>query len=184
MFGLLTAALSMTGAVAAPAGPVPVPPVAEIRRSLAGEWRGALGYRDYQTNQLTELPVSTTIETVPDGVTQVRRSVFDEGPRRAPVWITSVTQTQGETLVTATLRAGRPAELQQEQANVVRYASPTDWRIVYRQSGTDDDKPAEIRVTETLAGDNLISIKEVRPAGDGGAAWAFRNQTRLTRVPR
>ena len=33
MFGLLgAAALSMTGAAAAPAGPVPVPPVAEIRR--------------------------------------------------------------------------------------------------------------------------------------------------------
>ena len=87
-------------------------------------------------------------------------------------------------MVSATLRAGRPAELKQEQASVVRYASPADWQLVYRQSGTDDDKPAEIRVTETLAGDELTSVKEVRPAGDSGAAWAFRNRTRLTRVRR
>ena len=170
------------GSVVAPAGPVPVPPVAEIRKILAGEWSGALGYRDYQSNELFELPVKTNIENVPDGVTQVRRSVFDEGARRDPVWIASVAQSQGNVLVTATLRAGREAELQRESVTIVRYASPSDWQLRYGQTGTDDDKPAEIRVTETLAGDELMSVKEVRPVGRSDAPWAFRNQTRLKRV--
>ena len=182
MLALQAAVLSVTGAVAAPAEPVPVPPVAEIRRVLAGEWSGALGYRDYQSNELFELPVKTRIENVPDGVTQVRRSVFDEGARRAPVWITSLSQSLGNVLVTTTLRAGREAELQRETVTVVRYASPTDWQLRYGQTGTDDDKPAEIRVTETLAGIELTSVKEVRPAGQSDAPWAFRNQTRLKRA--
>lgn len=72
--------------VAAQTGaPTPV----ELQRSLTGRWNGALGYRDYQTNELFEIPVSTTIVQVPDGVTQVRTSLFDDGPAN-PVWITSV----------------------------------------------------------------------------------------------
>ena len=184
MLALCAAALSMTGAVQAPAGPVPVPPVAEIRKSLAGEWAGALGYRDYQSNELFELPVKTVVENVPDGVTQYRRSLFDEGSRRAPVWIASLSQQEGDVLVTATLRAGREAEQQSERVAVVSYASASDWRLSYRQAGTDDDKPADIRVTETLCGDELTSIKEVRPTGGDEAAWAFRNQTKLKRVGR
>lgn len=172
----------MTGVVAAPAGPVPVPPAAEIRKVLAGEWSGALGYRDYRSNRLFELPVRTSIDNVPDGVTQVRRSVFDEGARRSPVWIVSLSQQQGDRLITATMRAGRDVEVQTETVEVVRYAAPADWQLVFRQSGMDDDKRADIRVTETLAGHELTSVKEVRPAGQANAAWAFRNQSRLKRV--
>lgn len=182
MLTLLAAALGVTGVVAAPAGPVPVPPAAEIRRVLAGEWSGALGYRDYQSNELFELPVKTSIENVPDGVTQTGHSVFDEGPRKAPVWITSLSQQQGDALVTATMRAGHEANLSRETVTVVRYAAPTDWQLIYREKGMDDDKPADIRTTETLSGDDLLSIKEVRPAGQPNAAWAFRNQTRLKRL--
>ena len=163
------------------AAAAPTPPVAEIRKSLAGEWTGTLGYRDYQTNQLFELPVKTTVENIPDGVTQVRRSVFDEGARRAPVWIVSISQQQDASLVTSTMRAGRNAEIMKETVEAVQYVGPDNWRLVYRQTAMDDDKPAEIRVTEALEGGQLLSIKEVRPTGDKDAPWQFRNQTKLTR---
>jgi hypothetical protein len=60
--------------------------------------------------------------------------------------------------------------------------SATHWTIVYRTVGIDGDAPADIRVTETLDGLTLTSVKDVRPVGADDAAWAFRNQTRLTRV--
>lgn len=164
--------------------PAPAPSVGELRQGLAGSWTGALGYRDYQSNRLFELPVATTIAAVPDGETQVRTSRFDEGAGQAPVWITSVSRARpGGEVETATFRVGRPVEVQAERTMLTRYISPTRWTIIYSQTGTDDDQPAEIRVTETRDGDDLLSVKDVRPAGDASAEWRFRNQTRLRRVP-
>lgn len=171
--------LAQNGPAATPATVAPT--IAALRAGLAGAWRGALGYRDYRSDALVELPVQTRIDAVPDGITEVRFSVFDEGARRAAVRITTVSQVEGNRVTSVSFRAGRPVETQIETAEVTRYAGPADWTIVYRQTGRDDDRPAEIRVTETRSGDSILSVKEVRPAGDAGAAWRFRNQTRLSR---
>lgn len=158
------------------------PSAASLRAGLAGTWTGALGYRDYQTNKLTELAVETQIDSVPDGFTQIRTSRFDEGPGRKPVWITSVSldDPKAGTVTSASFRAGRKVEPETETVEVARYANPTSWTLVYRQAGSDDDKPADIRVTETRTGDDLLEVKEVSRVGAN--TWAFRNQTRLTRV--
>jgi len=158
------------------------PAAAALRADLAGAWTGALGYRDYQTNKLTELAVETRIDSVADGLTQIRTSRFDEGPGRKPVWITSVSldDPKAGTVTTAGFRAGRKVEPETETVEVAKYASPTSWTLIYRQTGEDDDKPADIRVTETRTGNALLEVKEVSPVG--ADTWAFRNQTRLTRV--
>ncbi len=179
---------SVLVAVALSALAVPVsaqespPSAAMLRAGLAGAWKGALGYRDYQTNKLTELAVETRIDGVPDGLTQIRTSRFDEGPGRKPVWITSVSldDAKAGTVTSASYRAGRKVEPETETVEVARYTGPTNWTLVYRQTGSDDDKPADIRVTETRTGDELLEVKEVSPVGAN--SWAFRNQTRLTRV--
>ena len=184
----IQSSLSTIAGLAAFLSTVPVaaqstPTVAELHRSLEGQWSGALGYRDYQSNKLFELPVRTTIENVPDGATQIRRSVYDEGAGQALVWIVSLLQfTKDGFIASSIMRAGRDPEMIREVGELKRYAGPTDWVIVYRRTGTDDDKPAEIRVTETLEGAQLLSVKEVRPAGDASAPWAFRNQVRLRRT--
>jgi len=156
---------------------------AELVLPLAGHWEGALGYRDYQTDKLFELPVKTVIENVPDGATQVRTSVYDEGARQKPVWIISLVQWGNDgSVTTASLRAGREPETFTERADMASYLGPEQWTIVYRRTGLDDDKPAEIRVTDTRSGDELLSIKEVRPTGGANLPWRFRNQTRLKRL--
>lgn len=158
------------------------PSAAALRAGLAGAWTGALGYRDYQTNKLTELSVETRIDSVADGMIQIRTSRFDEGPGRKPVWITtaSLDDPTAGTVTSATLRAGNKVEPETEAVEVARYASPTSWTLIYRQTSSDDDKPADIRVTETRTGDALLAVKEVSPVGAG--TWSFRNQTRLKRV--
>lgn len=169
--------------LASPPQDPPVPSPVEVRRTVSGQWSGALGYRDYQTDQLFELPVRTTVVWVEDGVTQIQTSLYDDGPSH-PVWITSVSldDPAAATVATGSYRAGRPASLSTESVAVRAWRDDTHWTLVYSSVGEDDDQPAEMRVTETRDGDDLLSVKEVRPVGAGDEAWRFRNQTRLHRV--
>ena len=159
------------------------PSAAELRRGLAGRWAGALGYRDYQTDELFELPVTTTIVQVADGVTQVRTSLFDDGPGN-PVWITSVSlhDERAGTVTSASYRTGRAVEPVTERLSIADGSDDRRWTLIYDSVGEDNDEPAEIRVTETRDGDSLMSVKTVRPVGADDSAWRFRNQTRLTRA--
>jgi hypothetical protein len=161
----------------------PSPSATELRQGLTGSWSGALGYRDYKTDRLSEIPVTTTIEVLPDGVTMIRRSLFDDGPNK-PVWITTVSldDPAAGTSTSATFRAGRSPSLSTEFVQRSAYRDPYHWTVIYRETAEDDDQPAEIRVTETRNGDSLVSVKDVRPVGADDLAWRFRNQTRLTRV--
>lgn len=165
-----------------PAGTASSSP-AVLRRGQAGRWSGALGYRDYQSDRLFEIPVSTTIVQVADGVTQIRTSLFDDGPDK-PVWITttSLLDEAAGTMTSASYREGRSVEQTTETIRVADWADPTHWTLVYESVARDDDQPAEIRITETRDGDSLMSVKDVRPVGADDSAWRFRNQTRLTRL--
>lgn len=119
---------------------------------------------------------------MPDGLTQIRRSLFDDGPDK-PVWITTVSldDRAAGTVTSAAYRAGRAVELSVETVTVTAYVDPTHWSIVYGRTGQDGDSMADIRVTATRDGNDLLEIKEVRPAGSS-EAWAYRNQTRLSRT--
>ncbi len=158
------------------------PTATDLRLLLVGVWSGSLSYRDYQSNRLIELPVSTTIEAIGDGMTIIRRSVYEDGPDK-PVWITTISldDTADGSSTSAAFRAGRAVEPVVEWLNVLA-ADATHWTIVYRSVGPDGNGPADIRVTESLEGDTLTATREVRPVGAGNEAWAFRNQTVLTRV--
>lgn len=86
--------------------------IAQARASLAGEWNAELQYRDYQSGEWQGIPFKTSITMVGDGVTQIRTSAYDDGPKAGTVWITSVSllAKDGTTEYTGTYRAGRPAE--------------------------------------------------------------------------
>ena len=175
---LLAAAVLLAGPAAA------APSAAELQAELAGDWKGALGYRDYQDNTLHELPVQTQVTAIGDGVTVLRVSTFDDGPSVGAVRITtaSLFDPITGTVTSTSLRKGRPAELITEAVRLSDYRDPARWTLVYEHTGRDGDNEARIRVTETRDGDSLLSIKEVRPLAPADAPWVFRNQTRLLRV--
>ncbi len=179
----LTLAATVLTTAAATAQTAPSPDASTLRAGLAGRWTGALGYRDYQSERLFEIPVVTDIEAVPDGVTLIRRSLFDDGPAN-PVWITTVSLDDPATGTTASAsyRRGQTPGVSSETMRVSSFADADHWTIVYAETAEDDEEPAEIRVTETRDGDALLAIKEVRPVGADDSAWRVRNQTRLTRV--
>jgi len=159
------------------------PTATELRLGLVGRWAGALGYRDYQSNQLFEIPVTTTITTPGDGTTLVRQALFDDGPDK-PVWITTVSldDPAAGTSTSASFRAGNAPGLSTGTMRVSAYADAARWTIVHTETGEDDDAPADIRVIVTRDGNALMEVKAVRPVGSGDDAWTFRNQTRLTRT--
>lgn len=168
----------LTAAVVAAA----TPGAAQLQAGLAGQWTGALGYRDYQTDRLEEIPVATEIRTIGDGVTLVGVSTYDDGPRVGAVFITTVQQFAGDKVSTASSRKGRAMEISTDTVAVTRYVDATHWTIVSSSDGKDNDKPAKLRTTETRDGDMLLAVKEVLPATATDGKWRYRNQRRLTRV--
>lgn len=177
-------ALALLLAMPAVAAPVAAPAAAELERGLAGRWAGTLGYRDYQSDRLFEIPVRSEITALPDGVTLLRVSTFDDGPRVGNVIITtaSLHDPAAGTVTSATFRKGRAVETGTERLTVTAFADATHWTVVAEQDGSDDDKPALLRITEVRDGDTLTATKEVQPKG-GDGRWQFRNRTKLTRQP-
>ncbi|MBC7767159.1 MAG: hypothetical protein H7124_00040 [Phycisphaerales bacterium] len=155
----------------------------DLLASLAGQWEGALGYRDYQSNELFELAVVTSIRTAEDGRTLVRTSRFDEGD--APdVFIVSVSGFDDSSGLyeTAGFRAGRAMAVTRESIVAQTVQGPEHWTLLFSERGMDDDREADIRVTLTRTGDETLSVKEVDYLDDPAVRFEFRNQTRLRRV--
>lgn len=158
------------------------PTAAELERQLAGQWTGALEYRDYQTNQMARLPMQTRISVGPDNATLTRLSTFDDGPKVGNVFITTVSlfDPKGQRVTSATFRSGRAVEMTTDDATVSAWQDASDWTVVYQHRGTDGNQPADIRVTQTRRVNQLTTVKEVKPAGQPDSTYVFRNQTVLT----
>lgn len=180
-FALVAAAVAALFAAApARAEPAAAQP---LLLGLAGEWTGALEYRDYQTNALTALPVETTIAVGADGRTILRTARFSEGGTQPDVYITSLAgfDARSGLYETAGFRAGRAMSVSRERVERVQMTDPTHWTIVFTERAEDNDRPADIRITLTRNGDETLSLKEVDDLTDGTVQFAFRNQTRLRR---
>lgn len=161
------------------------PTPAELERTLAGRWQGHLEYRDYRSDRRVRIPVQTELRVASDGATLLRESRYDDGPARGTVLITSLAlyDEAGGAVTTTSVRRGRPVEMQTEQARVVSHEAATRWSAEWQRRGADGGLDADIRVTVTRRDDTLRSLKEVRPAGQADAPWAFRNETVLQRLP-
>jgi hypothetical protein len=164
------------------------PPSAEaLERSLAGSWKGALEYRDYQSNSKFELPMMTTISVGADGATITRVSAFDDGPKTGMVYITTVSlyePTNGAAnarakLTQSSFRKGRPVETWTENVAIQSYTDAERWTLIYSRTGTDGNDAADIRLTSMRNGDTLTTVKEVKKPSEPDSAYAFRNQTVL-----
>lgn len=172
--------LSLALPLVAQAAPAPE----ELERGLVGTWRGALAYRDYQNDRRYELPVTVRVTLGEDGATLLRSARFDDGPATGFVHITTVSlhAPGGASVTHASFRRGRAVETWAESQRVTRHDGPQDWTLVSEHRGQDGGAPADIRITQTLQGDTLRSVKEVQPLSAPGA-WQFRNETVLKRQP-
>jgi hypothetical protein len=161
------------------------PPPAELERALTGRWQGHLEYRDYQSDRRVRIPLQSELRLGSDGATLTRESRFDDGPARGTVLITTVSlyDEAGSRVTAASFRRGRAVETSTETARVIDHAGATQWTAEWQRRGLDGGVDSDIRTTLTRRGDEMRAVKEVRAAGAETAAWAFRNETVLKRVP-
>jgi hypothetical protein len=151
----------------------------ELRQSLSGQWTGVLEYRDYSepptSTKRVQLPTWLTI--TPSGESLSEHFIYDDGP----------TKTVEETdLVTLDIAAstysetdnGKPAQVYR----VTGYDKLKSGRgeIILTATTTDDDKPAETRITLTIRRNLLTWLEEVRPAGSS-EPFVFRHRFTFTR---
>ena len=180
---LILAAAAVTPAAAfAQLAPVDI---AAARAALTGTWAGKLEYLDYSANKWFGIPVNTQIEDQGDGATMIRKSDFDDGPKVGNVRITTIEllDPAAGTVTTGTFRKGRSVET---FTYAVRFdGTPADtshWAMVEEALGTDDDRPAKLRLTTTRDGDSIETVKQIDFQDDDKAEWITRNRTRLSRI--
>ncbi len=183
MIALLAAAALLTAQASAQSPAAAPLTVAQARQSLVGQWQGKLEYRDYQADKWFGLPLKVRVSDGGDGVTLIRVSDFDDGPRVGNVRITSVSMLDGASETTATFRKGRKVELATATLALGSASKDaTHWTLVETETATDDDRPATIRLTTVRDGSKLVTLKEVDFTDDTKAEWLVRNRTTLERV--
>lgn len=179
------ASMTLAGLLAGPVLAAEPPSPAVLEAALAGKWQGTLGYRDYQTDKLEELPFEREVWALADGATVLSIATFDDGPRVGAVTVTTAAlfDLKAGTVTSVSLRKGRPVETDTDRVRVSAYRDATRWTVTSERDGTDDGKPAKLRTIQQRDGDTLTSVKEVLPATAAAKGWQFRNRTRLTRLP-
>jgi len=162
---------------------VPFPAPAILEAGLAGGWHGALAYRDYQSDKMVELPVSTQVIALADQATILDISTFNDGPKRGSVIITTayLFDAKAGTVENIALEKGRPIDRYVDSVKVIDYTDPTHWIIAYQHDGIDGKAPALIRTTEVRDGDSFASEEDVRPPDSSDKDWKLRNKTMLKR---
>jgi hypothetical protein len=186
VIGFLLPSLSLAQATP-PAPPSVASPltISQLRGATAGNWTGQLEYLDYGANQWFGIPMTVAVEPQIDRVTVIRKSEFDDGPVTGMVQITTISLVNdgNGTESSAIFRKNRPMDADVWQ---VRLAAPprdlTHWTIIAETIGKDGNGQAKLRETTTRDGDNLTTLKEVDPEGDGKGEFFARNRTRLTKV--
>ena len=168
---------------AAPAAAAPT--LAAVLASQVGTWTGKLEYRDYQADKWFGLPVTVTVRDGGDGVTLVRTADYDDGPRVGIVRITSMAMLgqDGTSEYSVSFRKGRTPELATAKLALTAFTDLAHWTVVATEAGSDDNRPATIRITTTRDGDRLTALKEVDFSDDAESTWLVRNRTVLVARP-
>ncbi len=179
--------IAFTAPAIGQSGPIGTAPidVGAARASLAGKWEGSLEYLDYSANKWFGIPVKTLVEDQGDGVTTIRKSDFDDGPKVGNVRITSVElyDPATATVTAGTFRKGHAVEVTPFKIRLEgNPADATHWTMVEEALDKDDDRPAMLRLTTTRDGDKVETVKQIDFQDDDKAEWITRNRTRLTLV--
>jgi len=176
---ILTCSLLLSCAVSAQTAPASQIQT-DLRNALIGDWVGVLEYRDYSepptSTKRVDLP--TWLSITANGPALSEHFIYDDGPAKTVDSTDTVTLDPAAGLYTET-SAGKAAQVYK----VTGYDKLKSGRgeLVLSGAGTDNDKPAEIRMTLTIRRNLLTWTEETRPAGSS-EAFAFRHAYRFTRA--
>ena len=148
-----------------------------VHSAIVGHWVGTLEYKDYR-DPTRRVTLPTILDAVPamEGGAALRFA-YDDGPGK--------TVTGGDRFILSadggTLDWTGVKQQSSEIFHVVRLLrsiAAGTIQLVAEREGQDDDKPATLRETITIAGTELTILKEVRPTGTD---FSFRHVYHFTR---
>lgn len=177
----LAVCLAIAAAASAQIVPVPAGDPA-LQNALTGEWVGVLEYRDYAepatSNKRVDLPTWLTI--APTGNATAWTYTYDDGPNKIleekdTVAVDPAAKSWTESSL------GKPASVYTMDG--YEMLKEGHGVLVLHGAGTDNNEPAETRVTVTLRRNLLEMTEEVRPRGSS-EPFVFRHKYCFTRVLR
>jgi len=153
---------------------------ADLQQALTGNWTGVLEYRDCSepatSTKGVQLPTWLTIK--PAGSSQTWHYLYDDGPNKLVEETDTLSFDPSASTYTESDNGKEP--------HTYRATGYTDLhtgrgQLILTGNGTDNDKPAETRITLTIRRNLLTILEETRPAASTDP-FAFRHSFTFTRA--
>ncbi|MEM9840876.1 MAG: hypothetical protein AAF830_17225 [Pseudomonadota bacterium] len=147
----------------------------EVMKTIEGTWEGALTYRDFSSNERVSIPHERTIHVGPNGQYALHENAYtDPGYQVFGAQMMQITKN-------AIIIGGTTGNSIEVERFSIEDASQGDdgWRAEAIGEGTDNGKPATIRLNLLIAENALIIEREVKAETDDD--FLFRNEIRLER---
>ncbi len=171
--------LGLPATLPAQAVPAPVAATAAgpLNQNFGGSWAGQLEYKDYGNGERVFLP--TWVETIADpaGNAVTFRYTYDDGPTKVVREVVTLTFDGANATIAS---EGKPPD-RYSVSGLEAFRKVNRGTLVLTGTGTDNSKPADIRITLTLRRNLYTWVKETRAAGTQ-APFVFRDGYTFTRI--
>ena len=153
----------------------------DLNRALAGNWTGVLEYRDYSepatSTKRVQLPTWLSITPSATSGSQTWHYIYDDGPTKVVEETDTITFDLPASTYTESDNNKPPRLYKVSGLDTLRNGTG---QLILTGPGTDNNQPAETRITLTLRRNLLDILEETRPAASS-EPFAFRHAFRFTR---
>jgi hypothetical protein len=151
--------------------------IEQIDANLLGSWTGHLQYRDFQSDKLVNLPTWLEVTSAADQKSLLFAYTYDDGPSKVVLERSTVTLDIPNRTFTVT--SDRDHSSDTFKVIGLDLLSPMGFgNLTLTGSGTENDKPVEVRITLTLSRNQYEYRKETRRPGQ---EFLFRDGYSFTR---
>ena len=135
---------------------------------FAGDWTGQLEYRDYQSDKQVVLPTRLTATSSSDGRLLRLAFTYDDG-RGKTVHSTETLTFFPQAKMASLSTDGEHTSNTYAMAGFDDFTATNLGTLTLTGAGTDNNQPADVRITITLTPDSFTWRKETRPKGSTDA---------------
>ncbi|MEM9064450.1 MAG: hypothetical protein AAGB51_03055 [Planctomycetota bacterium] len=150
--------------------------------SLSGRWEGTLEYKNYGSGERVKLPSTMTVEPSMLTLSASRVITFTDPGYVVRNEDIVTFDPESARLQSVSITSGEYSSADQYTIESWEPTGPNNWTLVLSQEGQDDNRPADIRLTQTYDGASFRSRKDVRYTDDGAGDWEFRNEITYERA--
>ncbi|MGA9354913.1 MAG: hypothetical protein WBV46_14575 [Terriglobales bacterium] len=174
IFAILSATASRGNAF--DSSPSPAALQIQIYAALTGFWTGQLEYRDFQSDKHVALPTWLEVTAADGGKSLQFIYTYDDGPTKTVTEISTLTIDPAAHRYTVT--SDRDHSSDTYQITTLDQGKNGRYQVSVTGTGTENDKPVDVRITIIIDRNLYRFTKETRPAGQD---FHFRDGYTMTR---